>query len=207
MNQAEITERNINTQIPHTTGGESQLAMGPLEAKLIVSRVERINPIELEGGGPASLAISCLVQPEIGDHVLCAQAHSSEPTVILSILSRAVSSDPLRVTSEVPIEVQAPAFNLMAQSSEVTLERALLNVGFLQRLVGQMEDIMDYVSINVKTVFLNAKRSMRRIEELDETQAGHLRLESPALVELHGEVTAISGEQLIKMQGQQIHMG
>ena len=40
---------------------------------------------------------------------------------------------------------------------------------------------------------MRAKRSIRRIDELDETRAGHLRLESPALVELHGAVTAVSG--------------
>jgi hypothetical protein len=54
---------------------------------------------------------------------------------------------------------------------------------------------------------MRAKRSIRRVEELDETRAGHLRLESPTLVEIHGEVTAISGEQMVKVQGQQIHMG
>jgi len=63
------------------------------------------------------------------------------------------------------------------------------------------------LSSSVGTLFMRAKRSIRRVEELDETRAGHLRLESPTLVEIHGEVTAISGEQMVKVQGQQIHMG
>ena len=54
---------------------------------------------------------------------------------------------------------------------------------------------------------MRAKRSIRRVDELDETRAGHLRLESPALVEVHGAVTAVSAEKLIRLQGKQIHMG
>jgi hypothetical protein len=54
---------------------------------------------------------------------------------------------------------------------------------------------------------MHAKRSIKRVDELDETHAGHLRLESQTLVELHGAVTVVSGEELVKFQSKQIHMG
>jgi hypothetical protein len=89
----------------------------------------------------------------------------------------------------------------------VIAEHVEVNVGVLKRIADRVDETVEYLSSTIGTFFMRAKRSIRRIDELDETRAGHLRLESPALVELHGAVTAVSGEKLIRLQGKQIHMG
>ena len=95
----------------------------------------------------------------------------------------------------------------MSQKIDVQADQVDNNIGVLKRLIDRVDDAIDFLSTRIGTLFMHAKRSIKRVDELDETHAGHLRLESPTLVELHGAVTVVSGEELVKFQSKQIHMG
>ena len=82
-----------------------------------------------------------------------------------------------------------------------------VNVGVLKRIADRVDEVLQYFSSSIETMFVHAKRSIKRVDELDETRAGHLRLESPSLVEVNGAVTIVSAEKLVKLQADQIHMG
>jgi hypothetical protein len=168
--------------------------------------IKSLAPMTLEGGRAVSLAPSCLIQPEVGDTVLCVTPIGSDP-IIVSVLARSNPKEKMLIDCESPIEIRTPSFNMLSHNVSLTAEIAECNVGLLRRLAERVDEVVEYFSSNVGTIFAKAKRSIKRVDELDETRAGHLRLESPALLEMHAEVTAISGEQLIKMQSEQIHMG
>ncbi len=173
---------------------------------LMQSTVIKVEPLQIKDGIAASLAISCLIQPELGDTVACATNENGE-VFILSVLKRLNPDATLLISSKNPISIDSPYLNLTATKIEVVAEEMASNIGMLKRLITHAEDIVGSLVASYDRIFVRANSSIRRVEELDELSAGHVKIDSPALVEISGEVTTISGEELIKMQGQQIHMG
>lgn len=168
--------------------------------------VIKVQPLQVKGGIPATLAPSCLIQVQVGDSVACAFS-AQGPAYILAILERLDPSSDLVLSADSPISVQAPQINLAASKLNLVADELVINVGLLKRLIERAEDVVGSLVASFDSIFIRAARSIRRVEELDELSAGHVKIDSPALVEISGEVTTIAGEELIKMQSQQIHMG
>jgi hypothetical protein len=200
------------------------LSAADVQVQWVQTTVVGVDPLRLKGGYDGVLAASCLVQPELGDTVACircvdpdqAQADGASvsdslprarPSVVVAIVSRLNTTLPLRMTAKVPLQIQTAGLDLLAPRIEIHAQEVELNAGRLRQLVDRIDEAADYISSRVGTLFMHAKRSIKRVEELDETRAGHLRLESTALTEIHGAVTAISGEQLVKVQSKQIQLG
>jgi hypothetical protein len=173
---------------------------------LLRSTVIDVNPLRIKCGAVSQVAASCLVMPSLGDVVLCMIADDQSAT-ILSVITRFENEQPMLLEASAPIEMRFPSITLLSQKIDVQAERVDINVGVLKRLVDRVDDAVEFLSARVGTLFMHAKRSIKRVDELDQTSAGHLRLESPSLVELHGTVTVVSAEELVKFQSKQIHMG
>jgi hypothetical protein len=168
--------------------------------------VIKVQPLQIKGGITAILAPSCLMQVQVGDMVAC--AISSQGTAyILAVLERLDPAADMILSSKSPISVHAPQLNLAATKVNVVADELIANIGLLRRLIDRVEDVVGSLVASFDSIFIRAARSIRRVEELDELTAGHVKIDSPALVEISGEVTTIAGEELIKMQSQQIHMG
>ena len=175
-------------------------------ANLIKTTIIAIEPLRIKGNTLASCSVSCLVEPRIGDTVLCALSNN-ERTYILAILERLEPEKQTLIHSDAPFLLQASSVMVNAEEIQLISDRVDCNIGSFKRVVQTVEELIGNCVVSFGTFFMFAKRSIRRIEELDETRSGHLKLESPTLVEINGAVTAISGDQLIKMQSKQIHMG
>jgi hypothetical protein len=188
--------------IPNT----ESLAAIESSANLIRTTIISVEPLRIKGGISASCAVSCLVKPRIGDQVLCATSVDGQ-AYLLAILERLEPVKETLIYSEAPVQVQACQLTLVSEQIDLISERVNCNIGTLKRVMQTVEDVVGNCQASFGTFLMFAKRSMRRVEELDETRAGHLKLESPALVEVSGAVTAISGDELISMQSKQIHMG
>lgn len=184
----------------------NKLSAVDAELSFTQSTVIKVNPLQIKNGVSASLAASCLVQPELGDTVVCAESSSGE-VFILSVLKRLNPEAPLLIAAQNPISVNAPSLSLTANKIDVVTQEMTSNIGVMRRMITHAEDIVGNLVASFDRMFVRANSSIRRVEELDELSAGHVKIDSPALVEISGEVTTISGEELIKMQGQQIHMG
>jgi hypothetical protein len=168
--------------------------------------VIKVQPLQVKGGIPAMLAPSCLIQVQVGDVVACAMG-SQGSAYILAVLERFDPAADMVLSSTSPISVQAPQINLTATKVNLVADELVANIGLLKRLIDRAEDVVGSLVASFDSIFIRAARSIRRVEELDELTAGHVKIDSPALVEISGEVTTIAGEELIKMQSQQIHMG
>lgn len=182
------------------------LAADSVAVTLTQATVTSLNPLSIKGGIGAECAPSCLVRPELGDVVLCTNP-AQGPVYILALLQRSQPEQTMVLSANSAVELQFSKIGVVSEEIEVVADRATVNLRMFSRIAERIDDTVEFLSSSVGTLFMRAKRSIRRVDELDETRAGHLRLESPTLVEIHGEVTAISGEQMVKMQGQQIHMG
>lgn len=181
------------------------LAVVDSSASLIKTTIIAIEPLRIKGNLLAKRSVSCLIEPRIGDTVLCAQP--DDYAYILAILERLEPEKETLIYSEAPIVLQASSMTVSAEEIQLISDRVDCNIGTLKRVVQTVEELVGNCTASFNTFFMFAKRSVRRIEELDETRSGHLKLESPTLVEVNGAVTAISADQLIKMQSKQIHMG
>lgn len=185
----------------------SKLAATECAVTLIQSMVITQEPLRLQSGTVARCAASCLIRPQVGDRVLCAIPGNGEIASILMVIERFEPAQPLVMESSSALEMRFPQMSVLSERIEVIAEHVEVNVGVLKRIADRVDETVEYLSQTIGTFFMRAKRSIRRVDELDETRAGHLRLESPALVEVHGAVTAVSAEKLIRLQGKQIHMG
>ena len=132
--------------------------------------VHSIDPLILDIDKSAVLAPSCLVQPNVGDLVLCVTPKGCNP-VVVSLLIRKSPQTTLLIQTEVPVELRSPQFDLLSHTVSVMAERAECNVGVIRRLADRIDEVVEYFSSSVGTAFLRAKRSIKRVEELDEIKA------------------------------------
>ncbi|MCE7505974.1 DUF3540 domain-containing protein [Polynucleobacter sp. IMCC30063] len=176
------------------------------EVRLVKTAIISVDPLRIKNNAPALLSASCLVEPRVGDMVICALAGDGH-AYILSIVERLEPNKESVLHFSAPLEIITPSLSIKSIEMAVFSEKVECHIGKLKRVVDSVEDFVENCLVSFGTFFMLAKRSIKRVEELDETRAGHLKLESPTLLEMNGAVTAISGEELIKMQSKQIHMG
>jgi hypothetical protein len=105
------------------------------------------------------------------------------------------------------LEIQAPRIRFVSESHEIVAHQLTIHASLLKRFVDRLEETIKHAHSMIDSIFLQAKKSFRRIEDTDNTKAGHLMMESATIAQLHGEVTLVSGEKLVQLQSQQIHMG
>lgn len=174
--------------------------------RLLQSTVIGLEPLRITSGLAARRAASCLVSPELGDTVLCCADDNGQAT-ILAVIERQAPNLPLQLHTSCPISLQAPEFHFTSQVFNIDSTEMTVNVSLFKRIADRVEDVVEYLNLNVNSLFTRAKRSIKHVEDIDDTRAGHLRLESDTIAHLHGEVTVVSGEKLVQLQSQQIHMG
>ena len=177
----------------------------------------------------AKRAVGCLVEPREGDRVLLAgEAHGA--CFVISVLEREdrsasitcegdldikLKSGRFRVASQEGIDLVSPkevsiaagSVSLRARAGSFVLEQ-LSYLGSVARAElerikvegGILETVMDRVSQRVK-------RSFRTIEEIDQVNAERIDYAAKQTMTLRGENTLVTARELVKMDGEQIHMG
>ncbi|SNR89532.1 Protein of unknown function [Humidesulfovibrio mexicanus] len=178
------------------------------------------------------LAASCLLRPEPGDLVLAALPESGAAPYVLSVLERAEPDSQAVLDLPSGARVSAPQGSVhieaaegIALSTPGELAAQAARMSFAAGSVRWLADAFSYVG---KTLELIATRftetaqerdtqagtwtqrlgdSFRRVEELDETQAGAVRTLARDTALLHGRVTYVQAEEFVKADGQEVHLG
>jgi hypothetical protein len=175
-------------------------------------------------------AVSCLIEPVIGDRVLIAGDLDDEIFVI-AVLERPDAS-PMTITVDGDLTLGVPRgrFSIAAgkgidlvTASDITLTGSELTVRapkghvfldhltylgskvFAQtqavKLVGEFFDaVLDRISHKVK-------RSYRVVEELDHVRSGQIDYRAEKNMSLKAQNALVTADELIKMDGDQIHLG
>ncbi len=178
----------------------------------------------------AKRAMSCLVAPCLGDRVLLAVIDDGS-AYVLAVLERegeepavldAGRSTQLRVArgrldlvaeegvglaSPGEVSLVSPKLEVRALEGKIGVDR-LLAVGTelvaeavrLRSVAGAVETVADRVTQRVKRVF-------RFVEELDQLRARRVDYTAKKALHLHGENSLLTAEKLVKMDGENIHMG
>jgi hypothetical protein len=178
----------------------------------------------------ARRAVSCLVEPEEGDTVAVLTTEAGA-CYVTAVLEREAGA-PSRIVADGDLEIQLrdghfsvaaqEGVNLLsagevsivggslrvhAQEGNVVLERlsflgafARAEVEKIKIAAGSLDQVLDRFSQRVK-------RSFRHVEELDQVKAEHIDYSAKSSMSLHAENALITAEELVKVDGEQIHVG
>jgi hypothetical protein len=178
---------------------------------------------------PAKRAASCLLEPAPGDRVW-AVGQSGEGFFVIAVLERADTSattlqldgdvtlaasgrmnlsapEGIALATAAKLELHAEDLDVSARSGRVVLERAAVVASSLlahlrkSTVVGQALDTL------VERVTQHSKTSYRSISELDHVHASNLDYRADGLASVHGKQTVMSAQELVKVDGGQIHLG
>lgn len=187
--------------------------------------------VETEGGEiTAKRAASCLLEPAPGDMVIVAVA-TADQAYVLAVLEREEGA-PGRISLEGDLDVDLRGGQLRLKAEEgvtlaspkdvsvissgvrvraITGEVALQSLSFLSTVVraevekakllaGSLDSVMERLSQRVK-------RAYRVVEETDHLRAARVDYAAKETMGLHGANTLVTAEELVKLDGEQIHVG
>jgi hypothetical protein len=182
---------------------------------------------EEQGAVEARLAPSCLVTPDVGDEVL--YSWIDRRVLVLAITARESSSTTvslqgdLRLELEGDLDITARRRVTLASAEEMTLVgpevkvRANLASLFVRTLdvvgdVAQAE--LERVRVVASTMesiadrwVQHAKDALRLVRGVDQLRAERIDHAASSTASVRGKNALVTGEELVKMDAKQIHVG
>lgn len=179
----------------------------------------------------ARRAVSCLVEPKVGDHVFFA-GRSSGDLYVLAVLERTeegtevvmrvagdltlkvdhgrfavaasegvdiVSKEEIALTSK-SVEVRATRAQMFVRRLEVVGDALFGDVRSVKTMVGKLERVAEHAIERIT-------RSYRFIEEAEHVRAGSFEVVANEAMRLKGENSFVQADNLVKIDGDQIHLG
>ena len=178
----------------------------------------------------AKRAVSCLLEPEVGDTVAILSTQAGVCYVI-SVLEREAGATG-RIVVDGDLEIQLPAgqFTVAAQESvnllsakEVAVVAGALRVNAREGnlVIDRLALLGSYASAELEKIKVVAgsldqvldrfsqrvKRSFRKVEELDQVKAEHMDYTAKSSMSFHAQNALVTAEELVKVDGEQIHFG
>jgi len=182
------------------------------------------------GDHEARRALSCLVAPEVSDLVLVALS-PTEGAFVLAVLKReSGAATALAVDGDLEVRLTSGRFRVAAQEGvELVSARTVsvvaagldLNAGEGNVVLQRLSFLGDAVRAEIDRVRLIAgrfdsvlerlsqrvKRSYRTVEEMDQLRAERIDYTAEKTMSLHAEHTLVTADELVKLDGEQIHLG
>jgi hypothetical protein len=178
----------------------------------------------------AGRAVSCLVAAEAGDRALVA-ALEDGTVYVLAILERE-AGQPTAISVEGDLTVQLPngrfcvaaqeGVNLISgQNVEIAAGGLKVNAVRGSFAIEQLSFLGTFLQANIEKAKLVAgslnstlerwsqrvKRSYRFVEEIDQVRAEQIDYSAKKSLSLHSRNAMVTAEELVKLDGEQIHVG
>ncbi len=171
----------------------------------------------------ARRAVSCLVEPGVGDLVLLA-VPAAGPLYVLAVLERSDGAEPgvrVRVDGPLAIEtedrvtikgrqqvaIETRRFDVKAGAARLALGAVELLATVADAKVEVAKLVADAVDVVSDRVLERVKRSYRFVEELDVTRARDIDTRAEQTIQVRGRNAVMSAEQLYKIDAEQVHLG
>ncbi len=178
---------------------------------------------------PARRALSCLLEPAIGDRVWLIGQHGEY--FITAVLERsestplqlgvegdvnlAVRNGQLHIAAARGITLATPRaldlaggeFSLSARQGRILVDR-MYCLG--QRLMAEIDQIRllgRWFDSVLERISKRVKRSYKIVEELDQVRSEQIDYRASKNFQLHGQNTLMSAKELVKVDAEQIHLG
>jgi hypothetical protein len=178
----------------------------------------------------ARRAVSCLVVPEVGDAVLLV-GRANGPAFVVAILERpgggqtrigargdlrlevdagrlsVAAADGIDLVSSQDIALVARGVEVRSSKVQIFFEqlgclgkRILAEVDEAKATLGVFDSVLERLSQRVK-------RSYRTVEEVDQVRAEQIDYKAEKNLRVRGENALVSATKLVKVDGEQIHLG
>ena len=175
------------------------------------------------GAYAAKRAVSCLVEPEPGDLVLAAVTQSGA-AYVLAVLERPLGA-PAILSAEGDLSIRLPSgrfavaaqegvdlvsakdISVVAGELKVTAASGAVAVSRLSFVSALVQGEIERVKLLAESVYQRVKRSYRVVEEIDQVKAERIDYAAKEHISLHGKNALITAESLVKVDGDQIHLG
>lgn len=169
----------------------------------------------------ATRAVSCLLEPAHGDSVACLRVAPDEVWIVAVLHREEGIPNVLSCTGTTRLEVregelqiraatlalQSERLHVVSKHTDLTTESAQV-VGKQLRIIGTAIKVVGSVMSTVMDrVNHFSKHYLRTTQGIDRVSATHIECEAEQLMRLDAEHTLISGSQLVKARGAQIHFG
>ncbi len=208
-------------------------ALRPSEMVQEAARVLSVTPdgtmVQSEAGVyRAQRAVSCLVAPEVDDVVLLATSERGT-CYVLAVLEREAMATRLSVEGDLElsstgqVRIAAPeGVDLVSQKrvgvvsaevkvnaveAKVATQKATVVGRFLQTEFERVKSFANAIDGVFGRFSQRAKSSIRRVEGLEQLKAEHIDHSAQKTMTLHGENAVVTARQLVKVDGEQIHVG
>lgn len=178
----------------------------------------------------ARLAASCLLRPEDGDQVLVSGANVEECYVI-AVLERAgtsqqhlqfsgdtllsVENGSLKLAGSERVDVQAgKTVSVSTTELQMRATKAQLLFGELSAIgrawsgaLGQLRLVGETLDTVVQRLTQHARNSLRTVEGTDQVRSGQIDYRADETLQLQGRNTLVNARELVKLNGDQVHLG
>jgi hypothetical protein len=183
------------------------------------------------GAGPyeARRAVSCLVEPVAGDVVLVAVVPAGA-CYVLAVLEREGRAATVTLDGDLTVKLPGGRFVVAAaegidlvsgKTATVTADQVNVNARIGSLLVESLSYVGTVVQAQIEKAKLaatvldtsverltqRAKRAYRFVEEFEHVRAERLDYAAKKNLSLHAENALVTAEQLVKIDGSQIHLG
>ena len=172
----------------------------------------------------ARRAASCLLEPAVGDRVLLATEERGDAYGLAVLEQRDPETSRISVEGNLTLRslrgkvsvaaqegvelVSSAAVRIMASAVEVQAVEALsILSGAVKGELGKVKMYAATLDSFFERVSLHAKRSFRTIEEMDQVKARHIDYAASGNAHLRGDNALISAHELVKLNGEQVHIG
>lgn len=177
----------------------------------------------------AERAVSCLVEPEVDDYVLLSQV--GDECFVLAVLRRGgdapvklsadgdmnigldkgsfevVAPGGIKLISPEDVSVAAGNVNINSATARLAVGTLDLLGAVLETRLEQLKVVVGGIDAVVERVVERVKRSYRFVEETDQVQAEHIDYAANKSMSLQGENALVTAQELVKIDGAQIHVG
>jgi hypothetical protein len=172
----------------------------------------------------ARRAASCLLAPAAGDRVLVAAEERGDAYVLAVLDQREPGAATISVDGDLTLRslrgkvtlaaqggvdvVTAAAARIMASTLDVEAIEALSVLGgAVKAELGKVKMYASTLDAFFERVSQHAKRSHRTVEEMDQVKAQHIDYAASGTAQLRGENALVSAHELVKLNGEQVHIG
>ncbi len=178
----------------------------------------------------ARRAVSCLVEPKADDEVLLA-VRSDGGCHVLAVLERepgegvVIASDTdvtvrlrsgrftvaaqegIELASAKHVQVAAARIGITAPLGEITVDRMTYVGTLIDAQIERMKTVATTIDSIADRVSQRVRRSFRKVEEIDSLRAARIDIVATENLRTHAENQLISAKELVKLDGEQIHLG
>jgi hypothetical protein len=169
----------------------------------------------------AQRAVSCLLEPAHGDSVACLRVAPDEVWIVAVLHREEGVVNVLSCTGDTSLKVHEGGLKINAHTVAVTSEHLQIAsndarmaiesaeiVGKQLRIIGTAIKVVGSVMSTVMDRVNHFSRHyLRSTEGIDRVSATHIECEATQLMRLDADHMLVSGAQLVKTRGAQIHFG